>query len=78
MPDLRLRVVDVLWGTPKTPIEIRMHAPALDRCVAFTYIKKKRKCWLKGAVGTPLFKSSMISRVTSFQTFAPAKVVGLD
>jgi len=33
---------------------------------------------LKGAVGTPLFKSGMISGVKTFQTFAPAKIVGLD
>lgn len=33
---------------------------------------------MKGAVGTPLFKAGMISGVKSFQTFAPAKVIGID
>lgn len=33
---------------------------------------------MKGAVGTPVFKSGMISGVKTFQTFAPAKVMGLD
>ncbi|WP_246454125.1 hypothetical protein [Rhizobium soli] len=23
-------------------------------CVAFTYIKPKKECWLKGAIGTPM------------------------
>ncbi|WP_234844259.1 PAN domain-containing protein [Sinorhizobium medicae] len=61
-----------------TPLQCRLACIDNDRCVAFTYIKKKRECWLKGAVGTPLFKSGMISGVKSFQTFAPAKVIGLD
>ena len=61
-----------------TPLQCRLACIDNDRCVAFTYIKKKRECWMKGAVGTPLFKSGMISGVKSFQTFAPAKVIGLD
>ncbi len=63
--------------TNATPLQCRLACIDNDRCVAFTYIKKKRECWMKGAVGTPLFKSGMISGVKSFQTFAPAKVVGL-
>ncbi len=61
-----------------TPLQCRLACIDNDRCVAFTYIKKKRECWMKGAVGTPVFKSGMISGVKTFQTFAPAKVLGLD
>lgn len=61
-----------------TPLQCRLACIDNDRCVAFTYIKKKRECWMKGAVGTPLFKSGMISGVKDFQTFAPVKIVGLD
>ncbi|WP_245281617.1 PAN domain-containing protein [Ensifer sp. ZNC0028] len=61
-----------------TPLQCRLACIDNARCVAFTYIKKKRECWMKGAVGTPLFKAGMISGVKSFQTFAPAKVIGLD
>ncbi|WP_246806150.1 PAN domain-containing protein [Ensifer sp. ENS10] len=61
-----------------TPLQCRLACIDNDRCVAFTYIKKKRECWMKGAVSTPLFKSGMISGVKSFQTFAPVKVIGLD
>ncbi|NRQ18991.1 hypothetical protein BHMPCIPO_06258 [Ensifer sesbaniae] len=61
-----------------TPLQCRLACIDNDRCVAFTYIKKKRECWMKGAVGTPLFKSGMISGVKTFQTFAPARIIGLD
>ncbi|WP_457588787.1 PAN/Apple domain-containing protein [Ensifer canadensis] len=61
-----------------TPLQCRLACIDNDRCVAFTYIKKKRECWMKGAVGTPLFKSGMISGVKDFQTFSPARIVGLD
>ncbi|NRP21719.1 hypothetical protein LPJGGPFB_04978 [Ensifer adhaerens] len=61
-----------------SPLQCRLACIDNDRCVAFTYIKKKRECWMKGAVGTPLLKSGMISGVKTFETFAPARIVGLN
>ena len=42
------------------------------RCVASTYIKPKKECWLKGAIGSPMFGKGMVSGLRKLETFAPA------
>jgi hypothetical protein len=46
--------------------------------VAFTYVKPKKECWLKGAVGTPRFGKGMVSGLKKLETFAPAKIISLN
>lgn len=45
---------------------------------AFTYIKPKKECWLKGAVGSPTFGKGLVTGVKRYETFAPAKVITLN
>ncbi|MFK0274073.1 PAN domain-containing protein [Ensifer sp. NPDC090286] len=61
-----------------TALQCRLACIDSDRCTAFTYIKRKRECWLKATVGTPVFKVGMTSGVKNFQRFAPATIVTLD
>ncbi|MBP2462836.1 MULTISPECIES: PAN domain-containing protein [unclassified Rhizobium] len=62
----------------KTPLDCRLACIDEKQCVAFTYIKPKKECWLKGAVGTPMFGKDMVSGLKKFETFAPAKILSLD
>jgi len=62
----------------KTPLDCRLACIDEKRCVAFTYIKPKKECWLKGAVGAPMFGKGMVSGLKKLQTFIPAKIIGLD
>jgi PAN domain len=49
-----------------------------NRCVAFTYLKRKKECWLKSAVGTPRYGEGMISGLKKVMTFAPASIISLE
>jgi hypothetical protein len=62
----------------KTPLDCRLACIDEKRCVAFTYIKPKKECWLKGAIGTPMFGKGMVSGLKKLQTFAPVKIISLD
>jgi hypothetical protein len=62
----------------KTPLDCRLACIDEKRCVAFTYIRPKKECWLKGAVGTPTFGKGMVSGLKKLETFAPAKIISLD
>ncbi|WP_433760909.1 PAN domain-containing protein [Brucella anthropi] len=62
----------------KTPLACRLACVDNSRCVAFTYIKPKKECWLKGAVGSPTFRKGLVTGVKRYETFAPAKVVTLN
>ncbi|WP_234819241.1 hypothetical protein [Sinorhizobium meliloti] len=48
------------------------------QCVAFTYIKAKKECWLKGAIGKPMFGRNMVSGLKTLETYSPARVLSLD
>ena len=61
----------------RTPLDCRLACIDDKRCVAFTYIKPKKECWLKGAIGTPMVGKGMVSGVKKLQTFAPAKIISL-
>ncbi|NSY16296.1 hypothetical protein G6K99_02970 [Neorhizobium sp. AL 9.2.2] len=62
----------------KTPLDCRLACIDEKQCVAFTYIKPKKECWLKGAVGTPVFGKDMVSGLKKIETFAPARILSLD
>lgn len=62
----------------KTPLDCRLACIDDKRCVAFTYVKPKKECWLKGAIGTPTFGKGMVSGLKKLETFAPAKIISLD
>lgn len=62
----------------KTPLDCRLVCIDDRRCVAFTYIRSKKECWIKGAIGTPSFSKGMVSGVKKIETFAPAKIISLD
>ncbi|KQR79432.1 hypothetical protein ASG03_12090 [Rhizobium sp. Leaf341] len=62
----------------RTPLDCRLACIDEKRCVAFTYIKPKRECWLKGAVGTPMFGKGMVSGLKKLETFMAAKIISLD
>ncbi|WP_244448097.1 PAN domain-containing protein [Neorhizobium vignae] len=62
----------------KTPLDCRLACIDEKRCVAFTYIKPKRECWLKGAIGTPMSGKGIVSGLKKLETFAPAKIISLQ
>lgn len=62
----------------KTPLDCRLACIDEARCVAFTYIKPKKECWLKGSIGTPMFGKGMVSGLKTLETFSPAKIISLD
>lgn len=66
------------YGRNVTASQCRLACVANDRCVGFTYMKRKSQCWLKGAVGAPRYGEGMISGLKKMSTFAPASIISLD
>nr|WP_237351668.1 PAN domain-containing protein [Rhizobium sp. ACO-34A] len=64
--------------TAKTPLDCRLACIDEKRCMAFTYIKPKKECWLKGAIGSPMFGKGMVSGLKKLETFAPVKIISLE
>ncbi|WP_266031133.1 PAN domain-containing protein [Brucella intermedia] len=62
----------------KNPLACRLACIDNSQCVAFTYIKPKKECWLKGSVGAPTFGKGLVTGVKKYETFAPAKVITLN
>lgn len=62
----------------KTPLACRLACIDNSQCVAFTYIKPRKECWLKGAVGSPTFGKGLVTGIKRYETFAPAKVITLN
>lgn len=62
----------------KNPLACRLACIDNSQCVAFTYIKPKKECWLKGAVGSPTFGKGLVTGVKRYETFAPVKVITLN
>ncbi len=48
-----------------------------DRCVAFTFLKPKKQCWLKGSVGTPRTLAGAVTGGKKTRTFSP-DLINLD
>lgn len=66
------------YAAAKTALTCRLACIDNNQCAAFTYIKTKKECWLKGAVGSPTFGKGMVTGVKRYETFAPAKVITLN
>ncbi|GCA53222.1 PAN domain protein [Sinorhizobium sp. KGO-5] len=62
----------------RTPLDCRLACVDETQCVAFTYIKAKKECWLKGAIGKPMFGRNMVSGLKTLETYSPARVLSLD
>lgn len=62
----------------QTAQQCRLACVADNRCVAFTFVRTKRECWLKGSVIAPRFEEGMVSGVKKIETFAPAKIISLQ
>ncbi|PRA53600.1 hypothetical protein CQ062_15910 [Ochrobactrum sp. MYb68] len=62
----------------RTPLTCRLACIDNNRCVAFTYFKPKKECWLKGTVGSPKFGKGLVTGVKRYETFAPAKIITLN
>jgi hypothetical protein len=64
--------------TARTPLDCRLACIDNKSCVAFTYVKPKKECWLKGAIGSPSFGEGMVSGLKKLETFSPAKIISLN
>ncbi len=62
----------------RTPLDCRLACVDEAHCLAFTYIKAKKECWLKGTIGKPMLGKNMVSGLKTLQTFSPARVFSLD
>lgn len=61
-----------------TAQQCRLACIADGRCIAFTYIKHKSECWLKGAIGAPIYGSGMVTGVKTMQTFTASSIISLE
>jgi hypothetical protein len=62
----------------QAPLDCRLACVKDDRCAAFTYIYKKKECWLKGAVGSPTLSKGLVSGVKKIQSFAPTTIISIN
>jgi hypothetical protein len=62
----------------KNPLDCRLACIDEKQCVAFTYVKSKKECWLKDGVGTPMNAKGMVSGLKKLQRFEPAQIISLD
>lgn len=60
-----------------TPQQCRLACVANQQCIAFTFVRRKGECWLKGSVGQPRYMDGMVSGAKSLETYS-ATVVDLD
>lgn len=58
----------------KTAQQCRLACAANIQCIAFTYVKSRADCWLKGSVGTPRFMDGAISGLKTYQSFEPTTI----
>ncbi len=65
------------YGGATTPQQCRLACVANDRCVAFTFVKRKSECWLKGTVEQPRSMEGMVSGAKSLEVFE-ATMIELD
>ncbi|URK86689.1 PAN domain-containing protein [Rhizobium sp. RCAM05350] len=48
------------------------------RCVAFTYIKRKKECWLKAVVGSPKYGAGLVTGVKDVKSFSAPRIISLQ
>ncbi|MGR6467538.1 PAN domain-containing protein [Rhizobium sp. PAMB 3182] len=61
-----------------TPLQCRLACIDNSSCIAFTYVRRKSECWLKGSVGNPKSRQGMISGVKTPRSFSPATIIDLN
>lgn len=66
------------FGRNLTAQQCRLACVANNRCIGFTYMKRKSQCWLKGTIGTPRYAEGMISGLKKMMSFAPASIISLE
>ncbi|WP_287305962.1 PAN domain-containing protein [Mesorhizobium sp.] len=66
------------FGRNVTAQQCRLACVANNRCIGFTYMKRKSQCWLKGTIGTPRYAEGMISGLKKMMSFAPASIISLE
>jgi hypothetical protein len=64
--------------TAKTGPQCRLACITNDQCQAFTFIKRKKECWLKSSVGEARYKPGMVSGGKKLATFSPMSVIALE
>ncbi|WP_250157170.1 PAN domain-containing protein [Tianweitania aestuarii] len=62
----------------KTARDCRLACVDNDSCRAFTYLKRKKECWLKSGASQPRAAADMISGLKKIETFEPATVIDLE
>ncbi|MBC6715535.1 hypothetical protein H9Q09_04925 [Aurantimonas sp. DM33-3] len=62
----------------KSMQQCRLSCVKNDRCIAFTFVRGRNECWLKGSASEPNFRDGMVSGVKKLETFEPATIVELD
>jgi hypothetical protein len=61
-----------------TAPDCRLACVANSSCLAFTFVERKRHCWLKGRVPKARYADGMISGVKRSEWFAPVDVISLE
>ncbi|KQT66045.1 hypothetical protein ASG54_17255 [Aureimonas sp. Leaf460] len=64
--------------TAKTGPQCRLACVTNDQCQAFTFIKRKKECWLKASIGEPRYKPGMVSGGKTVAHFSPMSVISLE
>jgi hypothetical protein len=62
----------------RTGPQCRLACITNDQCQAFTFIKRKKECWLKSSVGEARYKPGMVSGGKKLATFSPTSVIALE
>ena len=65
-------------GAAQTMQQCRLSCVQNDQCIAFTFIRSRAECWLKGAVSEPFYREDMVSGLKKLETYEPASIVELD
>ncbi len=66
------------YAAATSPLQCRLACIDNDRCLAFTYVRSKNECWLKGTIGTSKARAGLVSGIKRQQNFVPAKVINLN
>lgn len=66
------------YSAARTGPQCRLACIANDVCQAFTFIKRKKECWLKDSVGETRFLQGVVSGAKKQASFAPMSVIALE
>jgi hypothetical protein len=65
------------YGSATTPQQCRLACVTNQQCIAFTFVKRKGECRLKGTVGQPRYMEGLVSGAKSLESFE-ATMIELD